>query len=435
MTISVYIKPLLDIMSDGAVDESEEILEATSSFYQWGLMEELAQAMVDVNQTQQGNLEQLAVWLSSVGDGKKDVVITLVLPGERIVARQVTYEEKTKRHFASLLPYEIEDDTIEDVESLHFAVGKKQEPLTTIAYVNEDWFADILFSLQHRGIQVQRAVADYQLLLPTDNEIILWYLGDTLWVNDPSGLGFNSSKAMMPFILQDYLSSKDDDQAIHIYSQENLLEELEVLLARVAPSKSAISSRTLPTIDPLELHKAANNGRLLNFCHGDYGIKNTSDSWLKEYGLVIGLGVAAVVAFVAINIFDILRLQKDYRNISQYQEQIVRQVIPKGAITDPVRLLEGKLQSEGNRRNEPSNAVYLLSIFSPVAKTWSVDVASINYSRKDQSMTLSLQANSFNEIEQLRTQITQSGLSAELLSSNAVNDKYQARLRIKGVNP
>ncbi|ODS24583.1 hypothetical protein AB835_03100 [Candidatus Endobugula sertula] len=54
----------------------------------------------------------------------------------------------------------------------------------------------------------------------------------------------------------------------------------------------------------------------------------------------------------------------------------------------------------------------------------------MNYSKKDRAMRLNIQADSFNIVEKLRTDINQKGLSAELLSSNAIEEKFQARLRI-----
>ena len=59
-----------------------------------------------------------------------------------------------------------------------------------------------------------------------------------------------------------------------------------------------------------------------------------------------------------------------------------------------------------------------------------VVLASVNYSDKDKSLRMSVQADSFSRIENLRNAIAEKNLNAELLSSNAIDDQYQARLRV-----
>jgi type II secretory pathway component PulL len=75
-------------------------------------------------------------------------------------------------------------------------------------------------------------------------------------------------------------------------------------------------------------------------------------------------------------------------------------------------------------KREPSSHV------DPSIQKLDVDLLTINYSHKEKILRLSVQASSFNMVEKLRTDIEEKGLAAELLNSNAVDNKFQARLRI-----
>ena len=66
----------------------------------------------------------------------------------------------------------------------------------------------------------------------------------------------------------------------------------------------------------------------------------------------------------------------------------------------------------------------------PVIQKLDIDLLTINYSHKEKILRLSVQASSSNIVDKLRADIEEKGLTAELLNSNAVDNKFQARLRI-----
>ncbi len=137
------------------------------------------------------------------------------------------------------------------------------------------------------------------------------------------------------------------------------------------------------------------------------------------------------MAFVGINGADIYALNLQNQQQKALIEQSYRKVIPRGVVNNPVRQLERKLgQASSTGGGEASQVIYLLSHVAPVIEALDVDLSTINYSNKHKSLRINVQADSFNQVEKIRTDINAKGLLAELLSSNAVEDKFQARLLI-----
>lgn len=135
--------------------------------------------------------------------------------------------------------------------------------------------------------------------------------------------------------------------------------------------------------------------------------------------------------FLTVNFLSIYQSTQKINVFQQNIETATRQVVTEGNMTNPVRLLTNRLEALSVGSSEPSQVVSLLTLVAPVIQTLDVELLTINYSDKERMLRLSVQAASFNIVEKLRADMEAKGLIAELLSSNAIDNKFQARLRIR----
>lgn len=391
----------------------------SANYYQWG------HADTDLlsRDVMQGSEEQLIEWLEE----QAQKAIVLIIPGEKVVARQVDYNEKEKRHFIKMLPYEIEDDIIDDVESLHFSVGLKRQGQATIAYVDDEWFSDIWQFFTDHEYDIVRCIPDFQLIKPEQDRISLRFDHQRVQAHTESGIGFSCNRTLAPLLLQGFLQQTPEEVGLSVYMNYERNDEdgsrVSNLLNTIAPERRSEFYYREPTVSVM-------NSQAINFCHGPYGKTISQAQWIKEFRGVAILAVCTLFIFLGVNFFDIYQLQKKNQQARQNIESVYRSVIPRGVVNDPIRQMRRKLNQGNVTSNEPSQAVYLLSIVAPIIKTLNVDLSAVNYSNKDRLMRLNVQADSFKAVEKLRTDIVAKGLSAELLSSNAIDNKFQARLSI-----
>jgi general secretion pathway protein L len=418
-----YIEYLNEtVTSDDSADEASN----AQALYRWSVVK----AGLVLEGVSSGSEEGLLEWLAA-----QEHPIVLVIPGEKVVLQQVPYNEKEKRHFAKMLPYELEDRVVEDVEGLHFAIGKKQIDCANIAYVDEQWFSQLLTVFTKNDFSVGRCVADFQQLNAQDKQTIFWFCGDQLLVHSAKGMGFSSRGDTAAILLQAMLSQLDDSE----------IDTGDYKIYITASSASANDQQDQQSIERVfhTLVPAANvsvhienppqsldNEMAINFCCGPYEKKMPASQQLKEFRLLGMLAMVAILAFVSVNFADIYSLSLKSHHKKQLTEEAYRKVIPQGVVNDPVRQLARKLEQAGSSNDAPSQVVYLLSNVAPVVQALSVDLSAINYSHKEKSLRINIQADSFNQVEKIRTDINAKGLFAELLSSNAIDNKFQARLRI-----
>ena len=419
MTTYTYVQ----LLATEQPNNEQELADMQAS-YRWAQADEA----INWRQSTTGSEADLMQWLEM-----HQTPVVLVIPGEQVVSCQLPYNQKEKKHFVKTLPYQIEEQVMGDVDDLHFAVGRQQEPLTTVAYVDKAWIDNLLQRFSQRDINVVRCIADFQLITAHNNELVVWFRGDSLQGHQDDGVGFSTTQDLAPVILQNVLASCTDNQVVKVYITGDFdgeqfatsMDDSDIKLL-FHPLASDIEHQFYSEPPQLSL----NTPQQINFYTGAYRKKLPIDDWLKEFRSIGFLAAAAAAIFLIVNISGIYVLESSNDKKRQQIEKAYRSVVPQGVVNDPVRQLKRKLGQASSDNHQASQSVYLLSLVAPAIQSLDIDLSTINYSNKEQSMRINIQAQSFNVVEQFRTQLSEKGLTAKLLSSNAVEDKFQARLNI-----
>lgn len=396
-----------------SVDEAKTV--SITRHFRWGYIDELSNWPGDSHSGSEDDL------LLSLSNHQQPAL--LLIPGHKVVGLSVDYNKKEARHFLKLLPYQIEDDVLGSVDNLHFAVSRNKEAdKVVVAYADFEWLESLLTWMRVSGIKVENCIANYQILHASDNELLIWFTDGRVVGHRSNGLGFSIAQSLSQAFLKDIL--------------RNQHESAEPISVRVfvddAETQEIIESHIMPPVEydvligqpPLSFSQESQ----LNFCNGRFGKKLPLDQWWKELKPVAMLAAASVVVFFVATFADIYMIKQQQ---SAYKEDMVtafRTVVPRGAASDPVRRLKGMLGN--NTEAEPSQVVFLLSKVAPVLDKLEINITTLNYSNRERALRVNIQAKSFNGVEQFRQQLSQQGINAELQSSNAAAEGFQARLRI-----
>lgn len=391
-------------------------------------------AVTVTRQFRWGFIDELSSWPADSHTGSEDDLLMslshqaqpalLLLPGDKVVSLPVAYNKKEARHFLKLLPYQVEDDVIGSVDELHFAVStNKESDVVSVAYTQGSWVAALLEWMNANNIQVESCIANYQSLHASDDELLIWFHDGQVLGHRSNGLGFSVAQSFSQAFLKDLLQNQQDMEApwsVRVYVDD--AETQEIIESHIMPP---VEYSVVIGPPPLSFTQA----NQLNFCTGKFGKKLPLDKWWKEAKPIALLAAAAVAVFFVASFADIYLMKKQR---AVYQEEILsafRTVVPRGAATDPVKRLKSMLGSTSNAR-ESSQVVYLLSKVAPALDQLKINLTTLNYSNREQALRINIKANTFNGVEQFRQQLDQQGVNAELQSSSAVGEGFQARLKI-----
>jgi general secretion pathway protein L len=350
--------------------------------------------------------------------------VMLLIPGQKVVSISLPYNKKEERYLLSLLPYQIEDDVLGDVNDLHFTVSNnKESDVVCAAYTDLAWLRSVIDWLSSNGLIVENCIADFQCLDVANSDFVIWFNEGQVWGHRVNGLGFNIDDSIAKLFLKDLFQSKQDDEfqkSISVYindpeTQKNIQENILPITAYDffvgAPS----------------FNFRQNNH--LDFVRGKLSKKLPIKQWWGEAKALSSLAVAALVIFFITSFIDIYYLQQKQANV---QDEIVdnfRKVVPSGSASVPVRRLKAMLIS-GDSYQQSSQATYLLSKMAPALEKLNIDLTSLNYSNREQVLRLNIKISAFSVVEQLRQNLEKQGVIAELQNSNATDDGFQARLRV-----
>ncbi len=110
--------------------------------------------------------------LAQLAEQAKRCQVTLLCPGQAISMRKVTIPNSGKRHLDKLIPYALEDELADDIDSLHFAWSESgiKEGQIPVAVIRHREMQQWQQWLNEANIEADEWAVDYLMLPEPDNE-------------------------------------------------------------------------------------------------------------------------------------------------------------------------------------------------------------------------------------------------------------------------
>lgn len=383
--------------------------------------------------TSQGEWQREAFYTGDVNLLKEAVAgrhVWLLLPGQSVVSQRVPVEIKDRKQLLKVLPYEIEDSIIDAVEDMHFAFGPLLGDEVAVAYAELEWLQENISAVEAAGAEVQRCAPDYLLLPRPDQGWVLLLENGLLLALVDDAVGFAVEQSMAGAYLA-ALASQPPPASLHLFgdSEESLMALHALLPGDITQNESITVSEQVAGYWDLVVPAAT---PALDFRSGRLARKLPFAKWWQEFkypliATAAGFVIALTTAAVGLNKAEIER-----KRIAAQTDEIFRQAVPQGTISDPERQLRA-LVGGGGQTGSSSNAVELLAGVAPAISAMDeVVVRSLRYSRDNSQLQLNLEAKSFDTFETLRAKIAETGLPVEIKSANVYGDVHQAQLRVGG---
>lgn len=395
-----------------------------------------------------GNLEALR---ASLGDMAQQA--WLLLPGAKVVTRQLEYTEKEKKHLRSLLPFQLEESVVGDIDDLHVAMGTASAGKVALAYTDKQWLKSIFTQLSNIGIEITRCWSA-PLLLPLQAAVTLEPVEPSLNEADATVanlaanpcatwvLALDNGQVNVRFAEQEGFSvplplvaaaldmlianQKLGDNLPYMTLRATEQTDLDALFNSLPEHLAArVSTQTLA--EPWQLDF---NGKAIDLCQAEFSQRLPLERWMKLWRSVGILALVTFVTYVSVLGFNIYKLNKQNLQLRQQMETIYRSVIPNGQSDDPEKRLRVKLQAMQPKTQSGSVMVTLAGVLPMIANNPDIAVKVISYSSETGEMSINVQAHSFNSIDALRQTIGAQGYVAELQGVNTQGDVSTGRLKI-----
>lgn len=351
----------------------------------------------------------------------RDADLILVVPAQKVLLRDVAFAPQEKRLLRQTVPYSLEEQLIDDVDTQHFALGTAHANAVPVAIVQKQWLRDWLQKCTQAGLDIKRALPE-QLLLPYRENCWTLCIEPQRWLVRVSAYrGFALEPESAALALQLLL---DDTAEIPQQLLVQSDQPLELLLAQIPELLRG-------SVEVLEKTKPAVDNPLIDLLQGVFARTLPWRRWWQQWQLAaIALLIAVVVDAAAMGIAH-HRLSKQNLALRQQIEAVYRTVEPRGVVNDPELQLRRKLKVL--QGHQGSGVMPLLQqVGGALKKVDAISVQNLTYSEQQGELRVSATAATFKDVEAARAAIAATGLSAQLVGSNTDGDKTRAQLRISG---
>lgn len=368
--------------------------------------------------------------------GRKAAVL---VPAGDVLLTEATLPAKTGAKLAQVVPYALEEQVADDIDSLHFAVGRRDSGTgrTSVAVVDKAVMQSAMETLREAGIAPALLASEASLVAANPGQVVGWLEGDSLVLCAP---------ARPPIVtpvttLQDTFGFLAATQAYGEGVEPGTLSllfyapaadwqqhagELGFLQGHFAAAKVQI----LPQGSLPWLASQVEVAAPINLLQGEYVLRTRGGADLRRWRVPAALAAAVLLVFVGSKVFEIRRLNAAERALDVEIEQTFRAAMP-GALDskDARRRMEQRfasLQENGGR----SGLLPALSAFA-TARAAAPDATLQGLSLREGALDLRVRAADAQSLDRINQQLRASGLSTEITSGTAAEAGYEGRIQIK----
>lgn len=372
-----------------------------------------------------------------VGDGerlldesKSAAQVILLADAEKVLLREVSFEDHERKLLRQTLPYTLEDDCVEDVDTLHFSLGEIQGNSVAVAIIKQEDLQVTLASIEKNSFEVNQLVSELSYIPIQENSWSIVVHDDRFLVKASKGKGFTIDSTLLPLTLQLMLDESDvPPESVIVYC----LEEQRAELAATFPEmlKDIVEWHEEGYWQLIVTGAREPNVSAINLLQGDFAPSLPWRKWWGMWRVAAVLLMSAAIVQLAVTFTEMKVLENRNLEIRTAIEQRYRSVVPRGAVMDAEKQLRRKVNNLKGSGGE--GFVSLLAKITPVLTTIDgLSVQNMNYSEKQSEVRLNIIAAGFNDVETARNNLEKLGLKAELTGSSADGSQTRARLKISG---
>ncbi|MCH8498623.1 MAG: type II secretion system protein GspL [Marinobacter sp.] len=429
MSYRLYLRPQPPFL-EGATALDEQV-------FSWVLLD----ASGDIKAHGQDNRREQIEHTLQQNDLEKVRLIGLV-PGDQALFCVADIPAKQTRYVQQALPFAVEEQIAQDIDTVHLALGPRQEKGFRVAAIDRarmaywyDMFSD------WQGMQLEGLFADSSLLPIRDTDWALCLDGEHALMASRDGEWFRVRAENLSIFFQSIAAPPTEEVSaeltVTLYGSASELEVHQLVVDDIK-QQSRIAA-TVETLDimPIELIALSHHKGLsspINLCQGIFMPRGQGKSPLKAWrAAAVIAGVWFVLQLGVETGLGIYHGQKAAEAEAQAMA-VYRQYFPQDrrATSNNVRrILEGQLRAAGTQTQDADFLTLMKHTGQQYARLPGRDQVhfnNISYSRQRGELIVDVRADSFDKLNALRTGLGNSGLEARI--GSVVNEPSGARGRL-----
>ncbi|MBR9871117.1 MAG: type II secretion system protein GspL [Gammaproteobacteria bacterium] len=430
MSYRLYVRPLSPFADPEQSPDAQ--------LYSWVLHDASGDAQA------RGSADPKAVIEQTLAQNALDKVLLIgLIPGDEAAFCIADIPAKQSRFVQQALPYAVEEQIAQDIETVHLALGKHSDEGYLVAAIDlaqmERW--KNLFSGWDQ-VRLDAIYPDASLLPAPDSGWMMCLDDDFVLMQSERGEWLRMQADNLPLFAMTMAAPSSEEVVaeipVQLYGVETELERQQPLVNELSGSTGRVNvQQNALELSVLEFLAWSHHQHLchpVNLCQGVFSVKVSGSSPLKPWKPLIAVASLWFVIQVGLNIGIGTYHQQQADELKSQAMAIYRQAFPADRRThagNVRRVIEGQLRVAGSQGADV-DFITLMKFtgdqYGRLAGAGAVTFNSINYSRTRGELVVDVRADSYDRLSRLRNGLADQGLQAQI--GSVVNESNGARGRL-----
>ncbi|MBW7469770.1 type II secretion system protein GspL [Marinobacter sp. M216] len=379
----------------------------------------------------------------TLGQNALDNVLLIgLIPGDEALFCIADIPAKQSRFINQALPYAVEEQIAQDIDTVHLALGRHADEGYRVAAIDDERMAQwvALFSgWEH--VRLDAIYPDAALLPLTEGGWSVCLDGETALMVSDRGEWLSMQSANLGMFAHTLAVPPSEEVVaevpVTLYGTEEEFEYQQSVVGELkSPGRLAVHREILELM-PLELLAHAHHHHLsypINLCQGKFSTRVNKTSPLKPWKPLIAVAAVWFGLQVALQVGTGFYYDNKASELQEQAMVIYREAFPGDTRTNASnvrRVIEGQLRvagAEGPDLDFITLMKYTGQEYSELPGSQSVSFNSVNFSRSRGELVVDVRADSYDRLSTLRNGLTNQGLEAQI--GSVVNEASGARGRL-----
>lgn len=173
--------------------------------------------------------------LSDARRAARGIPVVVLVPAEEVFLDNVALPGKNRQKLRRAIPYAVEDQLIDDIDALHFALSTQPQHGRYLVAAVEDRLMEFWDkSLINAGIRVETLIPDVTALAQTNGTWTVLLESDRAMVRTPDAL-FATDIASLPVMLENLSATRDENDPAQVTLYDCSNDDKAILLQAANP--------------------------------------------------------------------------------------------------------------------------------------------------------------------------------------------------------
>lgn len=375
--------------------------------------------------------------------------LAVVVPGVDVLSLDVEVPPLAGAKLLQAVPFAIEEQVADDIDTLHFAVGARsalgRAPVRVVA---KSTFNDWLARLAAAGLNPHGVFDDASLLPASDSEAVALLEGNELCIRlagrapvylPADGLEDSLALAFTAEALPDADPARDESQpwpGLTLYAAPddwaNVSAQFEALRHRFAAFRvQLLPGGALPLLAARAVLAPQHPAAAINLLQGAHAPRNSSGGMFRAWRLAAGLAAVWLLLFAGSRLLELRELQRTSTELDAAIAQVVSATFPgEAAPADARARIEQQLlavRAGGGDAGPWLRALVALA----QARSASPDAEFQAVGLEAAGIDVRIRASSAESLERINAALRASGWQADLQGGTASESAYEGRIRLR----